>query len=652
MRVQYFRGGSWRGTAVFGLLVSGLLLSACDGDPDDGGPTGAGGDLPTLAVSPASASPGAVLHLSGMDPATVQGEVTLTIGGDPAAILPNEAGGWVASVPLFQDEEGQPDPPTTAVDVVLLVDGEPTAAARGGLMVTSLEPAPGSAGQLIDRLTEAGDALVALAAAEADAVNSEGQYRYAVSMAFREIVAGDDPLSMRSQLDSIAADPASLALLDAVVASSSLLAASDRMTEQLQNLATDGMAVRWGAEAMSAEHAPNSITGASLVAAPPTELTEYELVYKMQQYELRKLFGEEVIGNTATTWGNIFSLGGGAFELVEKVQDSEVLKPFKKVGLALSLIDFYINKISLGLLPATVDDLSLELASTSLTVGGITDAEVVVVASNEPPSIGVQDIVGQILGVLGGLGPAGTPVQELANYVLGTIQSFIAQYASQNPDANLNAEVATVPEFTWQATIEDTRFLERHTSDPAVLDGEITAIEWKAYAPGQADIWTRSATGILVIDPGPGVDFNTGVFGDQINLETNRVTVEVTEALSFAGSYVGTYSASGGCNEESQSGNIEFQITQDGTTLTVTYSLDPDFDGLTVYGGQAEIIAETPRSFVGTITEPSQLQGTFDGALSEDGTEISGIVQGTAQALCNGVPTGAGFSGSYEGTRQ
>lgn len=120
----------------------------------------------------------------------------------------------------------------------------------------------------------------------------------------------------------------------------------------------------------------------------------------------------------------------------------------------------------------------------------------------------------------------------------------------------------------------------------------------------------------------------------------------------FDGTYAGTYTGSGGCQNETVEGGIVFTIVQTDLTLAVAYTIDPDVEGLSIFGGQAEIVDQSDRSFVGTITEPAVVSGDFTGELSTDDQRISGDVHGTATVLCSGVPQSVSFAVEYEGTRQ
>lgn len=135
--------------------------------------------------------------------------------------------------------------------------------------------------------------------------------------------------------------------------------------------------------------------------------------------------------------------------------------------------------------------------------------------------------------------------------------------------------------------------------------------------------------------------------------EDGAATVTVGDpAPSFGGDYLGTYSASGGCQSQNVAGQIAFSIIQQNQSLQVTYTVDPPIEGLSIYGGTAQIDSQTPTSFTGTITQPAAVSGSFDGTLSSDGTSISGTTQGSATVLCSGVPTAVSFTATYEGERQ
>lgn len=637
--------------ALIGILVG------CGSDS-----TGPENQSGSLTVTPNAAPPGAVVIISGPDANNVSGDVGLEIGGQPAAIHPEPSGDWAASVPVFFDADANVVPPDGPLDVVLTADGVPISESTGAIEIEPLPAAPGTAQQLLTRLEDAVDALSALADSASEGPSTEEQYRYAIAEAVRALVQSDDSLSLRSLIADLSTTSDEFALFESLLGTSQLPAAADRLASHLEHLATtSSSAWRLGEPAGGPPAADGSRAGPGTSAATldvaasvPTIVSDLELAYKMQEYVVRKEFGEVVVSNTSSTWSNWFNTSYSGLTLISKTVKKR-FKLIQSIAAVLSVLDFYINKLTLGFYPASVDTMELTVTNAQLSQGESAGSKVTVVAVNDPPVISVNDITGQVLNALGTLNPSGPLWQEFTSYVLGVMQSQLSAYDEVVfPDTDLDYDLIEIPDMAWQATIEDPRLVEQLSTDSEIIEGHPDIVEWHASTTntGGAEIWARSTIGPVFINPGPGVDYGAGVFGNDVAVETNRVSVQVIEALSFAGSYVGTYDASGGCNDDSQSGNIEFQIGQDGSTLTATYSLDPDFDGLTVYGGQAEIVAETPNSFVGTITEPSQLDGTFTGSLSEDGTVISGTVDGTAQTLCNGIPAEVAFNGSYEGTRQ
>lgn len=120
----------------------------------------------------------------------------------------------------------------------------------------------------------------------------------------------------------------------------------------------------------------------------------------------------------------------------------------------------------------------------------------------------------------------------------------------------------------------------------------------------------------------------------------------------FSGTYTGTYNGTGGCSGETVSGGITFTIEQSGSTLAVTFTLNPAVEGLTIVGGQATIDTQTATSFFGTITQPALVSGAFTGQLAAGEAGISGTVDGSATVLCSGTPQAVTFEVDYEGTRQ
>lgn len=136
------------------------------------------------------------------------------------------------------------------------------------------------------------------------------------------------------------------------------------------------------------------------------------------------------------------------------------------------------------------------------------------------------------------------------------------------------------------------------------------------------------------------------------------VTVGESSAASFAGVYIGEYSGGGGCEDASGSGQIAFEISEDGDDLSVQFSLNPPIESesgtFSEGAGVVRITSRTDSAFTATVVEPDFVTGTMTGALTQSdvGLVLSGEAGGTAEWVCGGQPTTVSWSGEYAGARQ
>lgn len=492
--------------------------------------------LPALGVHPASAPAGSLISLvlpEGFAPA---GQLSLLIGGEPASVVRVAGGGLSAGVPLFldpaSDDDGQgdddtdwddtdwPEPPAEPVDVVLLANGQPVAAGIGVLRVTPLTPAPGSSDEARAALAQIVDAWKLLGAELVDQPGDQEQWLTALFQTLDELVGGTDRGSLASLLAS--ADPETLALLDAWFAQSGLLGLLEQYAANITAAAdalaagNRALAVARLSRARSLMDAPTAAVGTWDVTPPATtsqlttsSVSDIQLSLKMQLYETVKLFGEQFINATATSWSQfsaVLTLVGLSHPLVSAI------------GLVLSVLDFGVNKMLVGMLPAAIDDFSLTLGSTQLERGETTSAVLKIAAVNDPPGIGVQDFVSQALTAMGVSAAAQPRVGQelLARYsdLMGALQGALGTYAGLHPELNLDTTVASIPALRWEATVTSITLVDRLSRTPTVIDGLPGEVDWQASQTecGAGRIFARTVV---------------GKWGDDV-LDSNLVDVNVS----------------------------------------------------------------------------------------------------------------------------
>ena len=612
-----------------------VAFTACD----DGaaGPT-ATEDLPSLSINRTAAPPGAPLRITDVD--VPAGEISVLIGGIAAPVLFPAADTILTSVPLFVDESGSTFTPGDKVDVVLTVAGQPVAGLRAALAIEPLPEAPLSSARVLEDLDAIAESLTRISWQLQGEPGVEAQYWSAVAGAMHELITGDDPRSLANVLAALG--PAEREVLDGWLVTSGVLAAIEQLAGQVSVVADASPSFASGTVASASGFNLGGGMFAASLGGDPMRLSGLGLAYRMQLHEVALLFGNTVVAPTATTYANTVGMVAGLAGV-----GGVRFPPAAIIGAIVAMSDFVINKVAVGLLPAKIDSLTLDVSAGLIPLGGVTDARVRIIASNDPPPIGVQDMVGVILATLGTVPTKQeetlrTVLGDAANFVFSTMQSFIAQYANANPGANLDVNLLSVPTMQWEATLYDPQLVERISLTPDIIEPLPDQVNWRGSNSNRGDgrIYARTAIGPVFIPLPPGVEYTGGVFGHDV-VASETITIEV--GGSFDGQFVGTYSGTG-CRGGSESGTIAFQIQQNGPVLGVVYALEPHIDGLSHMGGEALITSETLRSFNGSITLPSGITGTINGQLSDDRREINGSVQGRA-GQC-------GFSATYRGVRQ
>ncbi|MEQ9399105.1 MAG: hypothetical protein RJQ04_08020 [Longimicrobiales bacterium] len=486
----------------------------------------------SLSFAGAAPVPGAVGALEGVSVAP-SGQVAVTVQGRPApAVL--SGGTLLVALPLFVGPDGWPAPPADPADVMVFENGVPVAWARGAVAVAPMPDAPGSGLRAQDAMRGAAAALDRLAVQAAPDSEDEA-WAFAAAAALGALADSDDARSLGGVLAT--ADPATRRLVDAWLASSGVLELLERYAE--------GLAVVAGAPATT----PGS-GGRAAPLAMPEAIPSALLAERMQLYEVVKLLGEVVIAETSSEFGTYVGLAAGALGLVEV----PAVAAAGIVGGILAVADFVTNKLLVGLLPATVDDLTLSLASTTLAPGQETIADVRVAASNAPPGIGIQDIVSQTLAVLGpfaGGGPAQSFEDVLvgvANFFLGVMQSALAAYSAEHPELNLDLSVTSVPDLAWEASVFDPALAEPLTLTPEVIAPVPGALQWRASDDvfGQGRIFVRTGTGpdAILLDLPPGIDYTGGAFGNDV-VQSDPVLVEVVGDLTLEVDFAETIAVDG-----------------------------------------------------------------------------------------------------------
>ena len=493
------------------LLCLLLFMTAC-GDsstsPDqDGGP----GTVDTFAVQPTTQVAGGMVILDGIDVDRGEALRTARVGGTDATVVAGDGGTFLLAVPSFHDGTDF-SPPAGALDVEILDDGIVVARAEGALSVTVPAPAPEASLRMADALGSTSRGVADAALAFIDEPGTEEGFALALRAAVDSLVNGSGDFSLRSQLEAL--DDDQRGILDRLVAASGVLEAAERAAERANALA---------AEMRSAP------------LARTTELTDSELAARMQLQVMLSDLGTDFLNEANGDLGQIMlGLTGVTLTTGITAPGQAVLET---VAAVLGLVNFAVNNVVLGYLPARVDTFDLIVTDDFVAPGEVPTTEVKIVASNAPPAITVLDLVDLVLRTLGIA--AGSPqaddvvdvVNQVWNDVLSIIRGQLGQYAASHPDADVAFDVASIPRMTWSATVTDTRFVSPLTFTPDVIGpAENEILAWRAaldgYGEGRIYARMRSGPEVTSLPQIPGYTYTAAAFGRDV-VQTDEVTVRV-----------------------------------------------------------------------------------------------------------------------------
>ncbi len=495
------------------VLVIGLALAgSCSNSAGPGRDS-----IASLSVSPASGPPGTVVRITGYDASgAAPDRLSLSVGGRPAPVVV-DAGGLLAAVPLFVDSAGSAAPPAGALDLVLRRDGVVVGTAEGALTVEPLPPPTRSLREARSSLQAVAAALDTTIGAFITGAGTQEQYFVAVMAGLDSLVSGADSLSLGPALDALAADSA-LALVDAVLDAAGVLEGLEEMAVQLAQVsagaAAGGAAGRWPGGA-----ATRSMGGTPSRAAQTTRLLDQDLARRMQFYVVVQEFGSTVVSQTGATFGQTVGLVAAALGIAVNVPHVAV------VSVVLAFIDYVVNKMVVGALPAKIESMDLVLPTDTIAPGDTTTARISITAANVPPTLTLQELVSNVLTALGAAGSGGPSLdsfkdilENTANFFLGTMQGVIASYSAAHPELNLDVDLATtMPALSWTADIDDPHLVQCQSLTPSIVTGMTSSPNWRADSTryGEGRIYAMPATGseaVLITLP-PGFSYSGGAFG-------------------------------------------------------------------------------------------------------------------------------------------
>lgn len=521
--------------SMVGALV---LLVSCSDDP-------AGPDEVTiraLTLDKDSAAPGEALVITGLTANDAAADsLTVEIDGLFAPAVRGAGLSLVTAAPLYLGNDRWPSPPADAVDVTVRIDGVLKYRLSGALQITELTEAPGTAAAIEAPLAAAAADLAEVRLLLEHDGTIQDQYLSAFLAALEALISGEDESSLASSLAAAAEDPAQAKLLDALLAQCGV-------TEYVTGLA-----------ALTAQMK----TAVADKAAPPTQpfwstgADDYILARDMQLYCVMKLFADEVIASTTTTFNLLVGTISGALGL------ADVDVPFVQVVMAgLTLVDFTLRHLMVSAMPAHIDSITIDLAELAMAPGDTTQSILTITASNVPVPLTLQEMIADVLQALG-LPGSNHPsfLVNLLNFLLTTTQNEIAAYAGSHPDANLDADLlALVPSMTWMADAENWDLWNLATATPGLIAALDDRPEWRAKDDvfGEAALYVTPAAGAGVVlwNLPIGFTYAGGSFGNDMT-PSATVHVMIAEELGLEVSFPALISSAGAASVDVHAGDRE-----------------------------------------------------------------------------------------------
>lgn len=522
-------------------------------------------------------------------------ELDILIDGRVAPALQDRDGTIRLGVPLFIEGGAWPTPPPGELDVMLFVDGEPVAWMKEAMTVTPPPEAPGSSEEALAHAATIADAWATLTAGTD---NPSLQEAWAISTvgAFDALINGDSELSLRAALET--ADPETVRLLDAWFAASGVLDALEEYASALEAIA--GLAAGTGSPSAVLTDVLASMAIGDVGSRWPANY----LAKQMQLAMVAREFGQTALNGYSTQVGYL----GTAASLLAPYVAVPAVGAYSAI---LGLIDFIANKVVIATLPSRVDALTLEIPDATLGPGEQTIADVRIQARNQPPAIGFQEVIAQLISIAG-IQNNTQPAQDFADFLFNAVTVFrnvvqaqFATYAASHPELNLDF-TTSVPEMVWWATVLDETLVEPRTLAPGLLTAAPDGIDWVAASDafGQGDVYAAINTGpeSYRLELPPGFTYAGGAFGEDI-LASETVTIRVVGDLVLAVNFADQIDPDGFNALEARAGYL---TATDDTVWTGGIWIE-----LAVDGGEVET-AEGPTDIDGQFITLARLSEGSD----------------------------------------
>ncbi|MBN2185180.1 MAG: hypothetical protein JW746_07620 [Candidatus Krumholzibacteriota bacterium] len=539
----------------------------------------------------------------------------ILIAGEAAPASIGSNGNIITAVPMFLDGSGLPDPPTGKADIDIYEDGDLLARIEDGVTIEVFPSAPGTFDEAVTVLDDIAATVDSISNFLVTAPGAGESYTYAFFVALDSLLNGDGEYSLAEVLKDQTEDSVAVILLNGLYETNGIVGHLRTMSEMFGDLYAE----------MDAQAASGRSAGLSPLAPSaegPYIVDDDLLALMMQVYVVMRIFGQEFIAETGAEFANTIGTIMGAVGLSGRLQG-----PGRMVAITqaiLAYLDFVVNKVAIGFLPAHLDILDLSLASNEIMQGTKTQATITATASNDPATITLNYLVGNTLTLLG-LGESSTLInpttqllEDIASYFLGLAQGALSSYADSHPELDLDVELGSiVPAMVWKAEVDDYRLVVLHSDDQDLLAPMEYENNWQSSSQyeGLADIWVIPSVDseAHVLPAVLPINYAGGAFGEDITL-SNREEVDVLGRLALEIDFPSSVEYEG-------AGALGIRAGYRQLDGTIVWSPDIDI-AISVTGG-------TPEQSIGTTDS----EGHFSTVVHAD---VPGFEEMTIRVMASG----------------
>lgn len=405
------------------------------------------------------------------------------------------------SAPLFYDEAIKwSNPPKEALDVSVKCGDKVVVFLPKSFTVTTLVHAPGTMEEIKDTLISQIEHLKEINTKIIISDSPQEQYMYAYLNALENLISGDKEHSIDSLIASLKKeDPQLLDFFDALVSSSGPKNNTEVFNDMLAELEVKAQDLPLIVVAQQKRYTNNVIAYTPLMDTTTSPsatlpLPDKVLAFQMQYAHMLKLFGKEVIADTASRFATISSaisaLGiAGIATPIGATANATV----GVINVLLSIYDIVLNQAINNILPSKLDDISLSVEPNVVGLGDTLKPRIEVTAFNQPEPMTLEDLTSVILTGMSIVGFSPNLqerermvqiLEEEITVLLDLVRTNLSTYAQYNAGSgfmsNYNNALATPPSIRYRAQGTTPKLYQVIGSSTTIIEQIPNQLEWRA----------------------------------------------------------------------------------------------------------------------------------------------------------------------------